>query len=73
VNGLRTVFTVYLPLLKEDTDIDKSPVKEAEGKRGTETVLIAEIMKRLKDDTGVLENHGYTVIPRKTEKQRSRV
>jgi len=62
--GKGTVFTVYLPLLKEDTDIDKSPVKEAEGKRGTETVLIAEDNETLRKMTkDVLENHGYTVIP----------
>jgi CheY-like chemotaxis protein len=58
-----TIFTVYLPLLKEDADLDKQPAKEAEGKRGTETVLIGEDNETLRKMTkNVLENNGYTVI-----------
>jgi two-component system cell cycle sensor histidine kinase/response regulator CckA len=58
-----TVFSVYLPMLKEDTDIEKQPVKEAKSKRGSETVLMAEdneVLRKMTKD--VLESHGYKVV-----------
>lgn len=62
--GKGTVFTVYLPLLKEDADIDNAPAREIARKDGKETILIAEDNETLRKMTkDVLENHGYTVIP----------
>lgn len=58
-----TVFTVYLPILKENVDTKKQPEKEEEAKKGSETVLMAEDNEMLRKMTkDVLENNGYRVI-----------
>ena len=61
--GKGTVFSVYLPMLKENADIEKQPVKETKSKRGSETVLMAEdneVLRKMTKD--VLESHGYKVV-----------
>ncbi|HEX2967260.1 MAG TPA: ATP-binding protein, partial [Syntrophorhabdaceae bacterium] len=40
--GKGTLFTVYLPLLKEDVEVETEPSQRLELKTGTETLLIAE-------------------------------
>lgn len=70
--GLGTTFKVYLPLLQESGDEDRSPfyekipAKAKEDIRGTETVLIAEDDALIRDMlTAFLQSAGYRVIAAK--------
>jgi two-component system, cell cycle sensor histidine kinase and response regulator CckA len=61
--GKGTVFSIYLPLSKENTDIEVKPIREANSKRGSETVLMAEDNETLRKMTkDVLESNGYKVV-----------
>ncbi|MCK9419779.1 MAG: PAS domain S-box protein [Nitrospirae bacterium] len=60
--GKGTTFTIYLPLLATAA-VEKPATAPAELARGTETVLLAEDDKTVRDLAGqVLENSGYRVI-----------
>lgn len=58
-----SVFTVYLPLLQNNINMEKEPSVRIEKSRGNETVLVAEDNKTLREMTkNILEDNGYRVI-----------
>ena len=62
--GKGTTFTVYLPRVDEPVDATALGMPAAEVTRGSETILLVEDDRALRDLVrGVLQEAGYTVLP----------
>ncbi|MFQ5736872.1 MAG: GAF domain-containing protein [Thermodesulfobacteriota bacterium] len=60
--GKGTVFSIYLPLMAAASGSDE-PHGEKQASRGTETILLAEDQKEVRDMTrSMLEEYGYRVV-----------
>ena len=61
--GLGTTFRIYLPIKETNAAEDQAPVVEEQPVGGTETILLAEDDKTVREMTWLLlQNFGYTVI-----------
>ncbi len=58
-----TVFKVYLPRVDESVQVSKPKINQVEGLRGSETILVAEDDKMVRNlVVGVLKTYGYQVL-----------
>ena len=58
-----TTYNIYLPIIKAELKETKPSGNEIPIKFGTETILVAEDNKEVRDLTkGILEGHGYKII-----------
>jgi CheY-like chemotaxis protein len=61
--GLGTTFRIYLPVIEAGAAEEKTNVAEEQPVGGTETILLAEDDKSVRDMTeSILRDFGYTVI-----------
>jgi len=61
--GKGSTFTVHLPLLKGDIEVENRSALAVDYKGGSETILLAEDNPMIRDMTSeVLKRHGYKVI-----------